>query len=374
MRRRAAILGLALIAAVLACNAPSAQPAETTEVSADRPAVTISSPVANAQFTVGQVVQVQSVSTDSIGVTRVDMQVNSVVVRSDTAPDPSGQTSLALLQNWTPTQPGQHTITLIAYRADGTASDPISVVVTALAATSGPVITPTSGPCTAQATTDLNVRGGPSTSYPILGVLGVGKTDPVVGRNNVSSWYQISFYAGPEGKGWVSASYISLTGNCSSVPEATYGPPPPTKVPTPTLTPVPQVTNTPQLADLVVTSIEMPTTLLLINNKANASIKVTIKNIGGVMATGFRVYLFPTGTGGSGGQIDLGVVASLHADESLTLTADYVYTVVGTYNVQVTVDPESKVIEVDEGNNIRTLAVQVSVPTPTPTPTVTPTP
>ena len=368
MRRRAAILAGMLIAAALACNVPSAQPETDTPAASgsDRPTVTISSPAPGAQVIAGQTVQVESLSKDDIGVARVDMQVDGVVVRSDTAPDPSGQKTLALLQNWMPNQPGPYTIILIAYRADGTASDPASVTVTVVAATSGPDLTPTAGPCTAQATTDLNVRGGPSTAYPILGVMPVGKTMPVTGRNADTTWYQIAF-AGASG--WVSTTYVSLTGDCASVSTASYGPPPPTRVPTAALTPTPAETNTPTPPDLVVVAIDIPSPLVLSGNKVNATIKVTIQNVGGQIATGFKVYLYPTGPNGPAGQIDLGTVASLHADETLTLSARYGYTAAGTYSVQAEVDPEDTVAESDEGNNIRTQSIQVLAPTPTPTAT-----
>jgi len=366
MRQRAAILACALIAAALACNTPAAQPVSGTPApGVSKPTVEISSPATGAQITAGQTVQVESLSKDDIGVSRVDLQVDGAVVRSDTAPDPSGQKTLALLQNWMPSQPGSHTITLFAYRADGTASDPASITVTVVAATGGPELTPTSGPCTAQATTDLNVRGGPSTVYPILGVIPVGKSAPVTGRNADTSWYQIGFAPGVDG--WVSVTYVSLSGDCSSVPTASYSPPPPTKIPTPTLTPTPSASNTPTPPDLIVTDIDMTSPLVLTGNKVTTTIRVTIENVGGQIATGFKVYLYPTGPNGSAGQIDLGTVASLHPDETLTLSTDYGYSAVGTYTVQATVDPEDTVAESDEGNNIRTLSIQVLAPTPTAT-------
>lgn len=371
MRRRAAILAFALIAAALACNVPSAQEQAGQTASPSgigKPLVAISSPAADFKGTVGQTLQVQSLSTDDIGVTRVEMLVDGVVVRSDTAPDPSGQKSLALLQNWTPGQPGPHKITLIAYRADGTASDPANLTITVGAAAGGAALTPTSGPCMAQATTDLNVRSGPSTAYPIVGVLGVGKADEIVGRNGSGSWYQIAFYIGVEGRGWVSAAYVTTSGNCTDVPQATYGPPP-SLTPTPTLTPSP--TSTPSLADLVVTNIAMPTSIFMIDKKAPVTITVTVVNIGGVIATGFKVVLYPTGVGGPGGMIDLGTVASLHPGESVDLDADFTYTIVGAYNVVATADPGHKVTESDRDNNTFTQPILVAVPT-TPTSTSQP--
>lgn len=372
MERRAIFLGAALAGVILACNAPAALPAITATtggVPANKPSIVIQSPAPGVTVIVGQALQVQSLASDSVGVTRVEMQVNGVVVRNDTAPDPDGQKTLALLQNWTPSQPGSATITLIAYRADGTTSDPASLVVNVIAPTlQGPSATPTTGPCTAQASTDLNVRGGPGTAYPILGVLGVGKTTPITGRNNDTSWWQIGYSGGPGGRGWVSAIYITTSGDCTSVLPASFAPPPPTRTPTPTLTPVPSITPTLAPPDLIVTVIEMPTTLYLVSGKALTTIKVTIKNIGGQKAAGFKTIVYPTGRGGAGGVVDLGLVALLNPGEILSLSVDYVYTVAGTYTVEAVVDPDNKVVEGDEGNNIRTLTIQVSPLTITATP------
>jgi uncharacterized protein YraI len=332
--------------------------------------VVISAPAAGSQATVGQTLQVQSLATDSVGVTRVDLQVDGVVVRSDTSPDPNGQKSLALLQNWAPTQLGQHTITLIAYRADGTASLPVSVTIDVAQAGAGPTSSPTIGPCTAQTTTDLNVRGGPSTAYPILGVLAVGKSGAVKARNNDSSWWQIAFAGGPDGLGWVSSVYVTLSGDCTGVTIGSFPPPPPTNTPTPTATSAPAITNTPAPADLIVTAIDMPGNFYLVGGKAAITLKVTIQNVGATTAGNFNTLVYPTGVGGPGGQIDLGTLATLDPGQSLTLTASFTYTVVGTYTVEAVVDANNTVSESDEGNNIRTFAIQVS-PLP-PSITVTP--
>lgn len=348
-----------LILAALACNIPGIGGGSTA---GGKPVVTIASPLNGASVALGQELLVQSTATDSVGVVRVDLLVDEVIVRSDTAPNPEGQTSFSLLQGWTPTTAGQHTIKVIAYRADGTASDPVSITVTVVEQSTGPTATPTPSACTARTNTDLNVRSGPGVTYPILGVLPVGQTSTVTGRDGTNTWWQIAYPAGPGGSGWVSGAYVTLSGDCSTVPIGSYGPPPPTAMPTATNTPVPGVTNTPQPPDLIVSSIEMPTSIIYLpSTGSTVTIKVTVTNIGGQTATSFQTVVFPTGRGGAGGQINLGTIASLPAGSSVTLETEYTYTVVGSYLVEAEVDSGKTVAEGDEGNNIRTLSVQVSL-------------
>ncbi len=350
-----------LLLAALACNIPGIGGGGAS--AEGKPTVTITSPPNNASAVLGQEMLIQSTATDTVGVVRVDLLVDETLVRSDTAPNPEGQTSFSLLQGWTPTTAGQHTIKVIAYRADGTASDPAIITVTVTEESAGTTATPTSSACTARTNTDLNVRTGPGTAYPILGVLGVGQTTTVTGRDGTNTWWQIAYPAGPGGSGWVSGAYVTLSGDCSAVPIGSYGAPPPTATPTITNTPEPGVTNTPQPPDLVVSSIDMPASITIIpaGSGTTVTIKVTVTNIGGQTATSFQTIVFPTGRGGAGGQLNLGTVASLPAGSSVTLQADYTYTVVGSYLVEAEVDSGKTVAEGDEGNNIRTLSVQASL-------------
>ncbi|MCX9077594.1 MAG: SH3 domain-containing protein, partial [Candidatus Methanoperedens sp.] len=114
--------------------------------------------------------------------------------------------------------------------------------------TSLPVL-PTSGKCVLATLENqaVNVRSGPSTDYPILVTISPQSVYDVVGRNNDSSWYLIT-YSGGSNRGWVSASVTRLGGNCTAVPTATFQPPPnstPTATPTRTSTPPGGVTATP---------------------------------------------------------------------------------------------------------------------------------
>src|SRR5262245_24530161 len=53
----------------------------------------------------------------------------------------------------------------------------------------------------AAATTDLNVRAGPGTQYPVIGVIGAGQSVNVEGCLNGGGWCKV-------GDGWASAKYL----------------------------------------------------------------------------------------------------------------------------------------------------------------------
>ncbi len=105
---------------------------------------------------------------------------------------------------------------------------------------SGQAVLPTSGQCVLATLENnaVNVRSGPSTDFPILVTISPQSTYPVIGRNNDSTWFLIT-YGGGSNQGWVSASVTRLGGNCTAIPVATFAPLPttsgPTRTPTATL-------------------------------------------------------------------------------------------------------------------------------------------
>ncbi len=60
----------------------------------------------------------------------------------------------------------------------------------------------------------LNIRGGPNTSFPIVGYLNQGQEIPVLQRDADTGWLQIPFPEAPDGKGWVTdrEPYVKLKG------------------------------------------------------------------------------------------------------------------------------------------------------------------
>lgn len=70
---------------------------------------------------------------------------------------------------------------------------------------------PTGGGVTITATTSINVRGGPGTSYRVVGSFQTGQQDTAVGRNSAGTWVQME-------RGWVFAQLVRVDGTITSLP------------------------------------------------------------------------------------------------------------------------------------------------------------
>ncbi len=79
----------------------------------------------------------------------------------------------------------------------------------------------------------INVRSGPSTDYPTVGVLIAGQQVPALGRSIGGDWVQIAYPGVPGGVAWVYSPLVELVGGVPVVE------PPPTPTPrtTPTVDP-----------------------------------------------------------------------------------------------------------------------------------------
>ena len=86
--------------------------------------------------------------------------------------------------------------------------------------------TPTGVFITVTYTEQMNVRGGPGTSYDILGQILPGAILPALGISPGREWIQVAYSGGPGGVGWVYASYVSISGGELRIVE-----PPPTQTP-----------------------------------------------------------------------------------------------------------------------------------------------
>lgn len=93
-----------------------------------KPTVTITAPTSDAQVELGEVNVLVSAS-DAKGIARVELSVDGALYRTDANPDPEGGTAWALVQTWTATELGMHTLSVTAYNVDGLASDPWAVTV-----------------------------------------------------------------------------------------------------------------------------------------------------------------------------------------------------------------------------------------------------
>ena len=104
--------------------------------------------------------------------------------------------------------------------------------------------TPGSSQPLATARTDLNVRGGPGTLYPVLGLLRAGQAAEITGISPDGGWWQIKFLGTAGERGWVATTYVTAQ-NTGNVPAVQAPPLPATATPTaprPTATPAPTAT------------------------------------------------------------------------------------------------------------------------------------
>ncbi|MFN3981727.1 MAG: META domain-containing protein [Caldilinea sp.] len=92
----------------------------------------------------------------------------------------------------------------------------------------------------------VNIRSGPGTNFPVLGVAPFNATGEIIGRSADGRWWVVAVPSAPGGNGWVSADFVAAS-NAADVPVIASPPPPVVIIPTPlpTPTPLPQPTATP---------------------------------------------------------------------------------------------------------------------------------
>ncbi len=90
-------------------------------------------------------------------------------------------------------------------------------------------VVPTPAPGDAQAVADYNtlIFSGPGDNYVVYGALLGGKTTKVIGVSEDSQWWVISVPPAPNGQGWVSAGWVTVS-NTSNVAVVPTPPVPPT--------------------------------------------------------------------------------------------------------------------------------------------------
>ena len=80
-----------------------------------------------------------------------------------------------------------------------------------------PLPQPTVAPVAGVTSTQLNVRGGPSTASEVIGIIPTNSILQIIGKDIGGNWWQIVYLAGVDGKGWVTAQYVQM-GDSSKVP------------------------------------------------------------------------------------------------------------------------------------------------------------
>lgn len=190
------------------------------------PIVQIESPANDSQAVVRQPVKVQIAAVDSVGLSRVEMRSGGLIVVSQPVPPDSDNKTFRALLTYTPAFAGSTDLQVVAYRIGGAVSEPaqltLRVVNTVNELDNPNGLDPTLGvavgaACSVQVSTDqLNLRTGPDTTFERVTRLPLGEVLNVIGRNVEATWYQVR--RSDTTLGWVSAQYVSVTGDCSRAP------------------------------------------------------------------------------------------------------------------------------------------------------------
>lgn len=161
---------------------------------------------------------------------------------------------------------------------------PESQPVTDEPAPAQPTDTPApTGPASVTLLTDMNVRGGPGTNYPVIGPGPAGESSPVVGRNSDGSWLQVE-YPSSDGTGWVYAELVQVSGDPNSAPVVQVAAP---VAQAPAPQPQEQAPAPPPAPSYQFT----PTGWSATENAAIVHFKGRIKDEGGNLVNGYSVLL-----------------------------------------------------------------------------------
>ena len=269
------LLALAVLLAVTGCTLPASGDESETTIGGP-PVVSIAAPRPNASYVENVTVNIQaSITNAGDDIDRVEISVNDDVIATQAQPNASGASAFSITQTWQATTPGGYTISVTAYREDGTASNTATVNVNVISPAPTEIETeeitepteeqppadpptpvptdpppPTDDPATATPdratalfTTGINVRAGPGTNFnPPIGQFAANSTAEILSLNMDGTWLKVRFGSG---EGWVYRPLVEVQGNIDNLPrEQGPPPPPPTAVPPPT-TPPEQPTQPP---------------------------------------------------------------------------------------------------------------------------------
>src|SRR6476469_292047 len=119
---RSLLAGVIVSAFVTACGGAAPSPNSSA---GNVPSVLVQAPSNGAVVPVGSDVAVTGAASDTIGVDHVDLFADGVSVASTPAGQPTPLLPFSL--TWLATPAGPHVLEVVAYRADGTPSNPSAV-------------------------------------------------------------------------------------------------------------------------------------------------------------------------------------------------------------------------------------------------------
>ena len=227
-----ALLTGANLACTLGRNTPTVEPQS-------RPLVLLLAPTNGSTFAEGTEVALYAIAQHTPGVARIEFRVDDIPVGEVTAETP--QTSLMGTVMWQASGQTGHLITAEAFLENGGSLGINDVTVKVIAApnatlppatdaaadvaaspvpadTAVPlpsVAVPVDGPVARITNNEVNVRQGPGTTYPTVGVLNFGDEAIIMGRNEDSSWWAISFGGGTA---WIFAALTDVQDDVSQLP------------------------------------------------------------------------------------------------------------------------------------------------------------
>lgn len=229
--------------------------------------------------------------------------------------------------------------------------------------TPAPTLTAAPTQCSASVTStvDANVRSGPGTAYEIVGALPVGQSALIVGRNDVYSWWYISYPSAVGGHAWIAGSVVTSSCVPASV-QVVAAPDLPTEdvveapPPTEELVEAPPPTEAP-FQNLLLELSSFTVDLVAVGMQFNpepairgrpVDVDVKVENQGTVASASFTIQWWAK-SGELGCQWN---VPSLAAGESVVQSCSYTYSTSLNQNTKLVVDPGNAVVESNEDNNV----------------------
>ncbi|MEO1287778.1 MAG: CARDB domain-containing protein [Chloroflexota bacterium] len=352
--------------------------------SAGQPSVSILSPSTGDTFTVNEQILVSVSANDEIGVTRVQLFANGSLVKTVSSDLSNGEVSFEGVLDFTPRSDGDFTLRVIAFREaissppeeiEVTVGQPQVIVTERSDNTSGspgsgsgvqvPII-PNDGVCRVLTLVGLNMRTQPTTTRNnVITTFQANTLLNVVARLGDNSWWKVS---SGNTVGWVSGNpqFVSLSGNCTSIPIETVVLNTPTPSPTPIPTNPPAPSNTPvptatPLPDLTVPSIDVddPVTIPQSETEVTTEVTIVIRNNGNGRSGQFDVSLRVERNGFEDVVYDVATVGALDPLTNVTLTQDITFDAADEYDIRVDVDPDNDVEETGEFNNRADTTIEV---------------
>jgi Bacterial SH3 domain/CARDB/Bacterial Ig domain len=381
---------LVLLAGCTLNNASTTNPAIS-----GAPVVKIGAPSPNATYLEGVVVNIQAtISNAGQDIDRVEIVIDGSTAATLNTPNAEGTATFNVTHGWSASGVGTHSISIVAYRADGSSSTPDTVAISVIAQNSQPQTNPSPTPSgqnplsaatatlssqssqptnpppatqsqptnppasatpstpTASFTQGVNVRRGPGLEFdPPIGAFAAGQTTDILAVNPAGTWYKVR-YGG--GEGWVFAALTNAAGDIASLTRDP-GPPVPTAAP-PTAVPPTQPPPLPATtANLVAGIVELNPGTPTCNQTFNIGLDVA--NLGGepTASSGTVSVQDVRSSDGSVQETTIGGYPVLQPQQ--TFRVDMPLTVSTWYGQEHTIiliiDPDNQIPETNEGDNRR---------------------